>query len=83
MLPIEKGTFSERTKDERGACDKGIGETGGERSGRLGRAAVCKVWESRHRLPMGRNSAGKEARQRGNDAETNGAESALTGCRKG
>lgn len=62
---------------------QGNWEAGGERSGRLGRAAVCEVWESRHRHAMGRNSAGKGARQRGNDAETNGAESALTGCRRG
>lgn len=32
---------------------------------------MCKVWECRHRLAMGRDGAGKGASQGGNDAERN------------
>lgn len=59
MLPIEKGKFSERTKAERGACNKGIGETGGGRSGRLGRAAVCKCGKAGTGLQWGETVLGK------------------------
>ena len=82
MLPTGKGKSSERTNSDRGTYDKGIGETGGQRSGRLGSTAVFKVWESRHRLAMGRKGAEKEASHRGNGSEMNGAESTLTGSRK-